>query len=448
VSYQNARHPRGLYVLSAAEMCERFGFYLMAALFVLYMNEKLGWSESYALSANGWYKFFAYFTPIFGGILADRKIGYRRAVLLGTALLGAGYFLVSLPHMLFVAMALLVVGNGLFKPNISTMVGNLYPRDDPRRDDAFSIFYMGINIGAGVSPLVGEALRNTLGWTAAFMASGVAMVCSHIILRVYGAHIRVTEERSSVAAVLDVPLGPDYEDKPDPPEEERKRIIALLIMCGIVLIFWLSFQQNDGTMPLWARDNTDRVIPMLDFRELWVHHQFRLRPWEIPPGVFNAANPTFIVLLTPPIVLVLRWLRRVGVVVSTPTKIGLGMFLTAVSYVIMALAALWGGNTGRVSLWWLLANYLVITIAEIFLSPMGLSMVTKLAPRRMTAMLMGVWLLSTAIGSWLAGKTGAWFWKRWLHSDFFLMLVGASLLAFVFLITQHRRLKSAIPVES
>lgn len=445
----SARHPRGLTVLFFTEMWERFGFYLMTALFVLYLDEKLGWGQERAMGFNAWYKFFAYMSPMLGGYLADRHLGYRRAVWYGSLLLAAGYFVMSgvLVHSLMLAMCLLVVGNGLFKPNISTLVGNLYAAGDSRRDSAFSIFYMGINSGAFGGPLVGEALRSAFGWEVAFAAAGVAMLLSNLIFWVFRDHLAVADQRSSVGAILDVPIeDPRYADCPDPPEVERKRIVALLVMCGIVMIFWMAFQQNENTMPLWARDCTDRVIPMVDFREL-IHLRWRVVRWEIPPGVFNSVNPGFIIVLTPPVVLLLHWLTRRGFVLTTPAKIGLGMFLTAASYVIMAVAAALGGNTGRVSLWWLVANYCVITIAEIFLSPMGLSMVTKLAPRRMTAMLMGVWFLATAFGNWLAGKTGSWFWKLWSHSSFFLMLVGASTLAGLVLLTQYRRLQDAIPPE-
>jgi POT family proton-dependent oligopeptide transporter len=443
-----SKHPKGLYVLFFTEMWERFGFYLMVALFVYYMNERLGMSQSTALKWNSWYSFFVYLSPFFGGVFADRIFGYRRAVLTGASLLGAGYLIIGWPHPLsfYVALALLVFGNGLFKPNISTLVGNLYAQGDARRDSAFSIFYMGINIGAFLAPFVGGLMRQHFGWTAAFATAGAGMVLSFTIFALLREHLAIADQRSSVSAILDVPLGPDYEDKPDPPEVERGRIVALAIICGIVMIFWAAFQQNAGTLPLWARDNTDRVIPMLDFGALW-HAQIRIVKWEIPPEYYSSVNPIFIILLTPPLVWLFGRLRRWNLEPSTPAKIGLGMLLTAAAYLVMVTAALRGGNHGKVSMWWLISCYFVITIAELFLSPMGLSMVTKLAPRRMTAMLMGLWFVSTAIGNWLAHQSGGWFWERWSHSDFFLLLVGASLAAAVVLLTQFRRLKAAMPPE-
>ena len=443
-----SKHPKGLYVLFFTEMWERFGFYLMVALFVLYMNERLGWSEKEALNWYAWYMFFVYLSPFVGGIFADRVFGYRRAVLCGASLLGGGYLLLGwpTPAAFYIALGLLVLGNGLFKPNISTLVGNLYPQGDARRDSAFSIFYMGINIGAFLAPNVGEAMRQAYGWTAAFTTAAGGMALSFVIFALLRGHLAIADQRSSVSAILDVPLGPEYEDKPDPPEVERQRIAALAIMCGIVMTFWMAFQQNGSTLTLWARDNTDRIIPMLDFRALY-HLQIRIVHREIPPGVFSSVNPVFIILLTPPLVWLLGKLRRWNLEPSTPAKLGIGMMLTAVAYGVMVIAALYGGNKGKVSMWWLIGCYFIITIGELFVSPMGLSMVTKLAPRRMTAMLMGLWFLSTAIGNWLAGKTGAWFWSNWQHSDFFILLVATSLLAAAVLVTQFRRLKAAMPPE-
>lgn len=443
-----SKHPKGLYVLFFTEMWERFGFYLMVALFVLYMNERLGWSEKDALDWYAWYMFSVYLSPFVGGIFADRVFGYRRAVLTGATLLGAGYAMLGWNSMagFYVSLALLVVGNGLFKPNISTLVGNLYPQVDSRRDSAFSIFYMGINVGAFLAPNVGEAMRQSMGWMAAFTTAGAGMLISFTVFALFRKHLAVADQRSSVSAVLDIPLGPEYEDRPDPPQVERQRIAALAIMCGIVMTFWMAFQQNGSTLTLWARDNTDRVVTIPDLSALW-HMQLRLVPWEIPPGVFSSVNPVFIILLTPPLVWLLSQLRRFNLEPSTPAKIGIGMILTAAAYSVMALAAVRGGNQSKVSMWWLIGCYFVITIGELFVSPMGLSMVTKLAPRRMTSMLMGLWFLSTAIGNWLAGKTGAWFWQRWTHSKFFILLVITSLISALVLLTQFRRLKAAMPPE-
>lgn len=431
------KHPPGLYVLCVTEAGERFGFYLLAALLLLWLTEQMGWSSEAAMSLSAWYKFCVYLSPFLGGIFADRIYGYCRSVLTGAALLGVGYLSLGwVQHsrpLLYCALTVLVLGNGLFKPNISTLVGNLYPQGDPRRDGAFSLFYMGINVGALLAPLVGEWMHHSLGWRAAFACAAGGMVASLIIFSAGRSTLAVADRRSSVGAIIDVPLDPDYEDRPDSPQVERQRIIALIIMSAIMMIFWMAFYQNDTSLVLFARDNTDRVV--------W--------GWEIPTGLFNSVNPSFILLVTPPLAWLLAgYLRRRGLEPSTPTKILTGMLLTVAAYGVMVLACHAGGNTGRVSLLWLVASYFVITVAEVFVSPMGLSMVTKLAPRRMTAMLMGLWFLSTAVGAWFAGKIGAWLWNQWPHSQFFGIFLVLALLAALVLVTQHRRLVAAIPRDA
>jgi POT family proton-dependent oligopeptide transporter len=260
------------------------------------------------------------------------------------------------------------------------------------------------------------------------------MMLSMIIFTVFRRHLEVANERSSVSTVLDVPLGPDYEDPRESPAVERKRIVALIVMCGIVMLFWLAFNQNGTAFTFWARDNTDRVI------------HFRSHTWEVPTEYYAAANSIFVISLTPLLVALMSALRKRNLEPSTPTKIGIGMVMTAASFGLMAIASLCGGNNGKVSMLWLIGCYFLITIGELFVSPLGLSMVTKLSPRRLTAMLMGVWFISNALGAKGAGQIGA-LWTVWPHSKFFGALVLTSLLAAAILVWQHRRLVAAIPAE-
>ena len=431
-----SKHPKGLYVLFFTEMWERFGFYLMLALFTFYLKNHLKLDQVSAANHYAWYMALVYLTPFPGGLLADRSFGYTRSVLSGSLLLSAGYFALAIdsPIAMYGALGLLVLGNGLFKPNISTLVGNLYPQGDSRRDSAFSIFYMGINIGAGIAPFVAGAMRKHFGYSAAFAAAGVGMLLSFCTFAIFRKHLEIADRRSSVSAVLDVPLPQEYEDPRDPPAVERQRIIALVIMCGIVMLFWMAFHQNGSTLSLWALDNTVRKI------------NFFGTPVEIEAEYFAAVNSVFIITLTPVLVWVFGRLRQHGLEPSTPGKIGIGMLLTGTSYAIMVGASLSGGDHGAVSMWWLIACYFVITIAELCLSPMGLSMVTKLAPRRMTAMLMGCWFISTSIGNYLAGKLGT-MWDAWPHSRFFGLLVVSSIFAALVLATQLKRLRAAMPPE-
>jgi POT family proton-dependent oligopeptide transporter len=415
-------------------MWERFGYYLMMAIFMFYLKEHLKMPTEQASSIYGKYIALIYLSPLFGGLLADRVLGYRRSVIMGAALLALGYFLLAMDTMstFYVSLGVLILGNGLFKPNISTLVGNLYPQGDMRRDSAFSIFYMGINVGALISPFAASYMRKHYSWGAAFATAGVGLVVGMIIFSLLHKWLAVADQRSSAAAVLDVPLPKEYEDRPDPPAVERQRIRALVIMCGIVMLFWMAFHQNGSTLALWAKDNTDRSFA----------------PWLLGDEEnFAAVNPFFVIILTPVLVGFFSFLRKRGLEPSTPGKIGLGMLLTGAAFAVMVGGSLAGGDTGRVSALWLIASYFVVTIAELFLSPMGLSMVTKLAPRRMTAMLMGVWFVATSIGNYLSGYIGK-FWDVWPHHRFFGLLVVSSLFAAFLVTIQLRQLKAAMPKES
>jgi POT family proton-dependent oligopeptide transporter len=287
-SIMATKHPKGLYVLFFTEMWERFGYYLMLAIFTLYLNEKLGMTEGASASLYGTYIGLVYLSPLFGGMLADRvkKIGYRGAVLCGALLMAMGYFTLALERAstFHLALGLLIIGNGLFKPNISTMVGNLYPEGDVRRDSAFSIFYMGINIGAFFSPLAASYMRSHYGWGAAFATAGGGMLIGFVIFAIFGKMVAVANQRSSVSAVLDVPLPPEYEDKPLPKHVERERIRALVIMCAIVMLFWVAFHQNGSTLTFWARDNTDRTLGGL------LKH-------DLDPELFGTQNSSLLMLL-------------------------------------------------------------------------------------------------------------------------------------------------------
>ncbi len=427
------RHPKGLYVLFFTEMWERFGYYLMMAIFSLYLNEHLKMSTGDSGRLYGTYIGLVYLSPLFGGYLADRYLGYRKSVVMGAALLALGYLLLGTQNMkvFYVSLGILIIGNGLFKPNISTLVGNLYPQGDARKDSAFSIFYMGINFGALFSPFVASEMRLRMGWHAAFASGGVGMIVGLIIFVALGRHLAVADQRSSVSAVLDVPLPKEYEDRRDPPEVERVRIRALIIMCAIVMFFWVAFHQNGTTLTFFARDNTDRS-----------HGGWLLND----PAKFAAINPFFVIVLTPLLVGLFSALRKRGLEPSTPGKIGLGMVLTATSFLVMMGASLSGGDTGKVSALWLVAAYFVVTLGELCLSPMGLSMVTKLSPRRMTAVMMGVWFVATAVGNKISGELVV-YWDRMPHHLFFAILVATSLAAAAILAVQIRRLKAAMPKE-
>ncbi len=361
------RHPRQLYAFFMVEMWERFGYYLMLAIFTLYLKKHLGYSAAEASSTYGSFIALTYFAPFFGGIIADRWLGYRKAVLFGAALMAVGYFALGAPpKFLWTAIILIVLGNGMFKPSIGTMLGNMYPAGDSRRDAAFSVFYMGVNIGAFFSPFVADYMVAHYGWAAAFSAAGVGMMVGFVIAAACYRWFKLADQRSSVAAVLGVPLPKEYEDAREPPLVEGLRILAISVICVIVIFFWAAFHQNGSVLVFWADDHTRESI----------------LGWKPGAIVYNSVNPFFVVTLTP----VLNWffgvfLEKRGRQPSTAAKIGIGMVLTAISYLIMVVGSLAGGNSGRVSPLWLISSYFVVTLAELCLSPMGLALVSKLAPR-------------------------------------------------------------------
>ena len=435
-------------ILLIIEIFERFAFYLVISLLILYINERLGWSVESALRFYGWFMFFVYTSPIFGGLIADRLIGYRCAVLSGTCLLGVGYFLLAWPNptCFYLSLVFLTIGNGLYKPNIMTLFGYIYPQGDPRRDSAFVFFYMGINLGAFLAPQFGGALRQNLGWAAAFSVSGISMIISTVIFLIFR-YLWAPVRHPS--CIIDSDKGTDNKFKKSPHHSqpsEWKRIIAFTIMCIIIVIFWSSFQQSGNTFLLWARDNTDRSITIVDF-DLWFKKKPQLTQLEIPSVVFSSINPILVILLAPALMWLMQRLHKADLEPSTTYKICIGMVLTCMAYTIMIVGALHGMNHGKASMWWLVSAYFVISIAELLISPMVVSAVTTLAPQRMTAMLMGLYLTSITVGNWIAGKIGNRLWNRWTHENFFGLIAAIALGSAVLLFLNQRRIASAIESE-
>lgn len=425
------------------EALERFGFYLMLSLFTLYLNEQLGWSQSASLDMYGWYMFAVYLTPFLGGIFADRIVGYRHSALGGMLLLACGYFLVGQPgrYALPVAVGLLALGHGLFKPNISTLVGALYAVGDPRRDAAFNVFYMGINFGAVLSGPVGALVRSHYGWSAAFSTAGVALLLAAAFFGLLRHHLSYVEA-SGALTTHGASEQPRSRSTEDSRQGERQRLAAVLLVCFSTIIFWLAFHQNGATLTYWARDNVDRTVTLA------LNHPFagsqRNLVWKVQPSMFQSMNSVFCIVLTPLLVWAMRKLQQRNMEPSTPVKMVGGMVLTAAAYMMVTLAGMIGGNHEQVSMWWLIGYYLLITLGELFVSPMGMSIVTKLAPQRMSAMFVGIWFLATSLGNWLAGKSGGWLWNRWEHSQFFALLATVSLASAALLLSQRSRIRDAL----
>jgi POT family proton-dependent oligopeptide transporter len=425
------RHPRGLYVLFATEMWERFSFYTMLAMFTLYLRDPTGqgfaWTSDQATTLYANYLMFVYASPLIGGWLADRKLGYRRSVMIGGLFFMAGHLLLSIRSIpvVYAALSCLVIGNGFFKPNVSTMVGNLYPEGSHLKDRAYNIFYMGINVGAFLAPVIAEVVHARFGFHPAFAVAAAGMAISVAILWRFKKHLEgadrpIASAESAAAAKM----------RPIDAISDGRRIAALIVIYLIVIIFWMVFHQNGSTMTYWANENT---------------------AWSVTGIISNAINPAWVILLTFPLVAFWRWLDRRGREPSTPVKMAFGMCLTALAFFILFVAARIGeasvtdGNLYhyRVSPLWLLGAYGVLTAGELMLSPMGLSLVSKVAPRRYRGVMMGGWFVATAIGNKLT-QIGR-LWDDMPHSSFWLMLSGAAIAMAVVLVALLKPLKKAMP---
>ena len=517
------KHPRGLYVLFGTEMWERFSFYTVGAMLALYLRDTtqgFGFSNARAASVVSTYNMFIYFTPLIGGLIADRLTGFRKAIMIGGVAFMIGHALLAVPDNLFIcylALTFLVIGNGFFKPNVSSMVGNLYSEGSHLKDKAYLIFYMGINVGALLAPLVANFIQPRWGFHPAFFMGAIGMILSLILFGFNQKWVRHADRKQSrgdfakadgtkgnqeaVATTEDLPPVSESAATMDA-VPEWKRIVALIVIFLIVIVFWMVFHQNSISLTWWANDHSRAL-----------------------PGILsNAINPLFIILLSLPLAGFWSWLDRRGMEPSTPVKMMFGMMLTGLSFVILYFSAVSGGFTApafrvvdvqngqtyvqvakearehlkivapaqqlqvtdkegksstveaypvtvaggaamqrddfvridthsgsgitaspthRVSAWWLIIAYLVLSLGELMLSPMGLSLVSKVAPVRMRGMMMGGWFAATAIGNKLTGVAG--YWDLWSHSYFFLLLASMALGMAVVLFLLLKPLKKAMP---
>jgi POT family proton-dependent oligopeptide transporter len=434
-------HPRGLSYLFATEMWERFSYYGMRALLVLYMVHHLlqpGRAENVIgygalkgalevlfgplgvqpLSSHiyGLYTAFVYLTPVVGGLIADRWLGQRRTVIVGALLMAVGHFMMAFENLFLLALLTLILGNGAFKPNISTQVGGLYAPGDPRRDRAFSIFYVGINIGAFFSSLVCGTLGETYGFHYGFAAAGIGMLIGTVIY-VAGWHTLPHDQHSLHAGQPRVPLDRD----------EWRRIGALGLLFLPVALFWATYEQQGNTIALWADAQTDRTI--------------NLAVWQgqIPVTWFQAFNPFMIFAFTPFVIALWAVQARRRREPSTIVKMALGCFGVALANLVLVLAA-WQAGSGQASWLWLLLYFAIITIGELYLSPIGLSLVTKVAPARVVSMVMGMWLATSFAGNFIGGWLGS-FWSAMDKGQFFLMIAAVAALAGVVILAFNRPLQ-------
>lgn len=547
-------HPKGLWYLFGTEMWERFGYYLMLGIFSLYMidgwnNGGMGFDSAKKSDIYGTYLGLVYLTPFIGGLLADRILGYRRSIVIGGLMMSAGYFLLSIHSTttFYIALLFIIVGNGFFKPNISTLVGNLYSGEDmkDKKDAGYNIFYMGINIGAFICNFVAAYMRINYGWGYAFAAAGVGMLIGIIVFLIGTKHIKhvdvvkpVQEGDMSTGKILGltvVPmfifgiigylipgnfLGSDTNDafiigclpvigffiylafKAE--AKESRAIKALLAVFTCVILFFAIFHQNGDALTVWAEDHTDRnmptavsdvadkvgmaqvvlnndivssdqatfdttiaemrakeeAMPSVSKEELTAkaaysgeigqleksRKYFATLPGDQVPAkgtnlklysteLYQSINPFWVVVLTPVVVGVFGFMRRKKKEPSTPTKIFIGLLITALSALVM-VGAVFATNdmTLKASSWWLIASYGVITIGELCLSPMGLSLVSKLSPPRITALMMGGFFLAISVGNKLSGMLSSLWEKIPQKENFFFLNFGLVLAAAIVLL--------------
>ncbi len=428
-------HPKGLFYLFFTEMWERFSYYGMRALLVLYMTQYLlvdperahrvlgydalerflvatfGTLSTQAMSSQiyGLYTGFVYFTPFFGGLVADRILGQRRSVYLGGVLMAIGHFLMAFETFFFPALLFLIVGNGFFKPNISTQVGSLYSETDPRRDRAYMIFYMGVNLGAFFSPLVCGTLGQTMGWHWGFGAAGVGMLIGLVVYSLGQKHLAEDDltRRSKTPNAKEEKITSD----------DWKRIFALIFLCIINILFWAVYEQQGNTLQLWADQNVDWSLGSLMIPSTW----------------FQSFNPFLIFVLTPPLAMFWAWQNKKGWEPKTLAKMMIGCFFAGAAYLFMILIIRVVGEHNKGHFLWLLGTVFLFTVGELYLSPIGLSLVTKISPPKMVSMLMGVWYLSNFFGNYLSGYIGSFYETMGQESFFKLLAVLSAVAGLLFL---------------
>jgi proton-dependent oligopeptide transporter, POT family len=551
-------HPKGLFVAFFTNMGERFGYYTMLAIFVLYLQSKFGWSTTEAGRVYGAFLFGVYFLPLLGGYIADNVLGYGKTILLGIVVMFIGYGLLAMPgtgeFFIYLSLGVISLGTGFFKGNLQALVGNLYDEAQYSkfRDSAFNIFYMGINIGAFFAPSAAEGMRNWIlkmngftydqaipdlahkflngtlkagpqmdqltgfanthatahfanltefcqhyitsigqAYNAGFGVAAISMIASLLIFigfRKYYKNADVTHKQKKAGNVV---MAADLS-----PQQIKDRLIALGLVFFVVMFFWMAFHQNGFTLTIFARDytvatvskgtaiifNLSTFLPILItalgiFLLVGKGHSANLRifgavaslvsiavAWytiskllpegnHISPEIFQQFNPIFIVFLTPIIIGLFSYMRKFNREPSSPQKIGMGMLITAIGFLIMVVAsrslmsphdlAEQGGVSSTLrSPYWLIGTYFTLTIAELFLSPIGISFVSKVAPPQHKGLAQGGWFAATALGNLMAGFIGK-FWDKWELWQFFMLLVALTVLSAIIMFSILKRLERA-----
>jgi POT family proton-dependent oligopeptide transporter len=450
MSASQTGHPKGLYLLFFTEMWERFSYYGMRAIFILFMTKALLMTAADASNVYGSFTGLVYLTPLLGGYICDRYWGNRKSILVGGILMALGQFLLffsgslvevnvqsaSSISMMWAGLTLLIIGNGFFKPNISTMVGQLYPANDRRIDGAFTIFYMGINLGAFFSPLIAGGLGDTgniFDFKWGFLSAGIGMLLgtftfellkNKYLVDAQGQAIGMPKQKMDLKTIIVIlssvalmyalmnfktwfktdfdiitwlivlaaiaMLIIIFSDK-SLSREEQQRISVIFILAFFVIFFWSCFEQAGASLTLFADQQTNRHVGT----------------WEMPASYFQSVNPLLIIALAPLFNILWDWMGKRGIEPSSPLKMAMGLGLLALGYVVIAFGVHGVAPSAKISMWWLITLYGLHTMGELCLSPIGLSMVSKLAPIRLSSLLMGTWFMANAFANKFAGTLSA-----------------------------------------
>lgn len=439
-------HPAGLYVLFFTEMWERFSYYGMRTLLVLYMVKYLladparaadviGYTSVYSFLARifgemsvqqissqlyGLYTGFVYFTPVFGGYLADKYLTKHRSVYIGASLMALGHFLMASERLFFPALICIILGYGFFKPNLSSQVGNLYKDGDSRMDAAFGVYYMGVNTGALLAPLICGTLGQKVGWHWGFGAAGVGMVFCMIFYWAGSGLIPRPEDTITAKEKMKAPKVPLT-------QKEWFAILAIVVLCALNIAFWSIYEQQGNTLQLWADDKTDWTV----------------LGWEMPSTWFQSFNPFIIIFVTPLLTLFWAWQKKKGHEPTSVTKMGIGCVLCGCAYIFMILAAQAVPDGDKGSMLWLLGTTFIFTMGELYLSPIGMSLVVQVSPKRIVGMMMGFWFMSSFFGNYLTGYLGT-FYDVMPKDQFFFMLFGLGVAAGIAFFIVRKPIQKAI----
>jgi POT family proton-dependent oligopeptide transporter len=419
-------HPPGLTVLFTTQMWAEFSFFGLQALLVYYMTRHLGFSQAKSSLIYGAYGGAAFFSPFFGGLIADRWLGRTASVIIGAAMMMAGHFAMAVESLLFPALALVALGNGLFIPPLAIQVGSLYADDDPRKAYAYSTYYMGINLGGLLAPLVCGTLGEFYGWHWGFTAAGVGMAIGLVIYCSFLRFLPPEPARGAIAREASDAAAPVI----------REHVAILLMMVAMVVLFRVGYEQSGNVIALWVSDFTDRSIGLFGVRA------------TIPSTWFQSINPLLIILGTP--VLIGLWRRgaRKDSVAHLLRRMAIGCLIATTSMLLMVGAALVSGPDGaRVSSLWVLGYFVLLTLGELYVIPVGLTLIESLAPIRFASMAMGGWYIAKFLGSTLAGIMGA-YWLRIPPAAFFAIGMLSTLIASACLYAMSRRQAHAAPLTA